>query len=395
MATATFALNAGMEPAERLQRLQGYLQQDPSNPALLAETFDAAVAAGRHEFAQGLLDAAQWLDRDAPEWAFRRARLCIATRDLAQAETLLEDLQRQLGGHPAVAHDLAWVAFLRGDMPQCRALLQPWLDAHGDELGAAPPAEVAGALQALWLRASHALRLVDAAWAWAWALHLAGRLQPAAQGVASLLAIDADCFDEARTLSDLALRSPTVSPEPLVARASVALAEGQTAQATALLERALLANPHDGRTWLTLGLTSLRDGRVARAQQQLERAALALGVHIGAWHALGWARLLQRDPAGAQAAFARALEIDGNFAESHGAMGLVLALAGSAEKAEHHLAVCDRLDARNVTGRYARAWLSGEAQDTAKLQALAARLFDRPGFFAGRLSDSVPVVDQA
>ena len=111
--------------------------------------------------------------------------------------------------------------------------------------------------------------------------------------------------------------------------------------------------------------------------------------HIGSWHALGWTRLLLRDLADARGAFEQALALDGSFAESHGAMGLVLALQGDAAQAGRHLAIAGRLDPRNVSGRFAEAVLRCEAADPQRLQALVARLLDRPGLFGGRLADAV------
>jgi cytochrome c-type biogenesis protein CcmH/NrfG len=175
----------------------------------------------------------------------------------------------------------------------------------------------------------------------------------------------------------------------LVARASVALARNQPEAAIAALRRALAAAPQDGRTLGTMGLALLRTQDLAGAQQHLEAALQALPTHIGSWHALGWTRLLRGDRGGAFAAFPAALALDCNFAESHGALGLLLVLAGDAEAAERHLLLADKLDPGNVTARFARAVQQGGATDPHRLQALAQRLLDRPGFFGGKLSDAV------
>jgi Flp pilus assembly protein TadD len=156
-----------------------------------------------------------------------------------------------------------------------------------------------------------------------------------------------------------------------------------------LLRRALQCNPEDGRTWSALGFASLRDGRFAAAQEELARAVRTMPDHVGTWHALGWARLLQGDAAGARSAFEQALALDRNFAETHGALGLVLAASGARQQALHHLDLADRLDRANVTGRYARAVLAGEAGNPAALRELARRLLDREGLFGGKLADAV------
>ncbi|MEJ8837145.1 tetratricopeptide repeat protein [Ramlibacter sp. AN1133] len=370
--------------AERLQRLVAYLEQDPANATLLAEACDAAIACGRHEQAEAFICEAERLQLDAAQWMFRRARIAIARRELSRAADLLESVGSVAGDHPVLAHDLGYVHLLQDNAQACRDIVQPWLEAS---LGDAP--EQRGALQLLWLRAMHRLQELDEAMAWAKAQAAAGTLQPKAAGAASLIALDLEEFAEAREWADAALAAEPEQVEALVARGSVALAMGEPAKAGQLLQQALARNPEDGRTWSALGMASLQAQHLPQAQAQLEQAVRTMPAHVGTWHALGWARLLQGDRAGALEAFRAALEIDRNFAETHGALGLVLGLAGQGAESTFHLDVADRLDAANVTGRYARALLAGEVRDREALARLARRLLDRGGFFGGKLSDSV------
>jgi hypothetical protein len=70
-------------------------------------------------------------------------------------------------------------------------------------------------------------------------------------------------------------------------------------------------------------------------------------------------------------------------------VGLLLGLEGNGEQAQHHLRAADKLNPGNVTGRFARAVLAGEAANPAQIRDLAAQIFQRPGFLGGSLSDSV------
>lgn len=369
--------------AARLERLEQYLQQDPANAALLADACEEAIAAGQHERALMHIDAAERLGLEPAAWTFRRASICIARRDLDQADVLLQRLL-SANDHPAIAHALAHVHFLRGDDAAARSLVQPWLAA-----AVTVDPQTSEALQMLWLRSMHRSHLLADAMAWLQQQEAAGRLQPRAKGPASLVAIDSSRFDLALAWAEAALAVDASQVEALAARAYVAMAQRQPALATQLLETALRANPEDGRTWSALGYASLQARQLPRAQEQLERAVRLMPGHVGTWHALGWTRLLRQDTAGALEAFRCALELDRNFAESHGALGLVLALMGEAAQAEHHLVRAQKLDAANVTGRFARAVLANEVQDLARLAELADRLLDRPGFFGGKLSDAV------
>lgn len=371
--------------ATRAERLAAYLREDPHNPELLADACDAALAAGLHALAGRHMASAEALGLDPAAWTFRQARACIAQRRLEEAERLLTQLHGAQEKHPGIAHDLAYVRMLQGAPEDCQALLAPWL---ADGAAALEP-EMLEALQVLWLRAGHRSGRLDDDWQWAQHLLAGARLQPGACGVASLLALDLGQFDHARALADSALAQRPMQVEALVTRASIALADRETQRAADLLELALQCNPEDGRTWSALGLCSLQAQDWQAAQQRLERAVQAMPTHIGSWHALGWSRLLQQDTQGALAAFRQALDLDRNFAESHGAVGLALALSGHRAEAEGFLEAARRLDPFNVTGRYARALFAGEAGDPARLLALVDRLLDRPGLSGAKLNEEV------
>ena len=370
--------------ANRLRQLQGYLAQDPANVHLLAEVCDAALAAGEHDVALRTIEAAEANASEPAGWLHRRAHVAMAKREWGEALALLALLRQQSGDHPALLHDMALVHLRAGDYRACREVVEPAL---GDP---AVDSEMLGRLQALWLRAMHHLALLREAWPWIERQRAAGSLQRHAMGVASLIAIDLDRFPDADALADEALRDAQPSTEALVAGAYVAIARRQAERAAGLLQRALAANPRDGRTWSTLGLASLQVGDLAGARRNFEQAVQTLSRHIGTWHALGWACLLLQDLRAARAAFTQALALDRNFGESHAALALVLLLEGSDAESAHFLRVAERLDSRSVTAGYVRALASGEVGDAASIQALARRLLDRPGFFGGRLSDSLP-----
>jgi tetratricopeptide (TPR) repeat protein len=368
----------------RLRQLQGYLAQDPANGHLLAEVCDAALAAGEHDVALRTIETAESHQLEPASWLHRRAHVAMARCEWAEALALLTLLRQQSGNHPALVHDVALVHLVSGDFQACRETVEPRLGDPTIE------GEMLAGLQTLWLRCMHQLGLLKDAWAWMEQQRSAGRLQRQAMGVASLMGVDLERFPEASALADEALRDAQPAPEALVAGAYVALARRQPEHAAGLLRRSLAANPRDGRTWSVLGLASLQAGDVKAARRHLEQAVQTLSGHIGTWHALGWACLLLQDLPAVRAAFTRALALDRNFGESHAAMALVLLLEGNGDESEHHLRVAERLDSRSVTAGYVRALASGAVGDAASIHALARRLLDRPGFFGGRLSDSLP-----
>lgn len=370
--------------ASRLQQLQGYLAQDPANAHLLADVCDAALALGDHEAALRTIETAEQRGLDPGPWLHRRAHVAMARCEWDDALAALARLQALAGSHSAIVHDIALVHLCAGNYTACRDALIPAL--------AAPETDDAmlGRLQTLWLRAAHHLGLLPDAWEWIAQQQAQGRLQRHAMGVASLIAIDLERFAAASALADEALLDPQPAAEALVAAGYVALARGQTQQAASLLQRAVQDRPRDGRAWSALGLASMQAGDLAAARGHLERAIRTISGHVGTWHALGWTCLVLQDMPAARTAFDQALELDRNFGESHAAVALMLLLEGRGGEAEHHLRVAERLDKRSVTAGYVRALMGGGAMDAKSVRALAERLLDRPGFFGGRLSDSLP-----
>lgn len=362
---------AATDPFNRLARLEGYLQQDPANPRLLADASEAALACGRHAEADSWLAAAQQLEPESVEWPFRRAHVCIARRDLSSAQSLLEQLQGRCGEHPALLHDLAYVHLLRGEAAEARALLENWAG-HDFRLEGVSPQQAA-MLQATWLRACHRMGALDEAWAAASRWQAAETLQAGAAGIAALIALDMDELPAAHALAEWALRADAAQHEALVALGSLALVEGRTAEARERLQQALLRHPEDGRTWSALGFASLMDQDLPRAHTELERAVASIADHIPTWQALGWTRMLLRDVAGALAAFETALLLDETRAESHAALGLAQVLAGSADPAGCHLQSAERLDPDGALAQLARG-LMRNALAADELQALLQRL---------------------
>lgn len=374
----------------RLDRLEGFLREDPANPNLLADACEAALQAGQHDRALMHIRSARALGLDRRPWDFLEAQVYIAQNQLQAAQALLETLRMSRPDDPAVAHDLAYIKLLQNDFEACRILVEPWIGDAAAQL----PVQQADALQALWLRAAHRLQLLDEAWAWAEAQAKAGRLQPAAAGVASLIAIDADHYKEALALSERALEHQPRQLEALVARATVALAQQNMQLAVQLLNRALESNPQDGRTWSALGFASMQAKNLPLAQTQLERALETMPAHVGTWLGLGWARLLQGNAGGATQAFEQALALDRNYSESHACVALVLAMRGEQAEAQKHLDLADRLDRANVFGRFVRALIAGEIRDGAQVRDLFIRLLDMPGPLDGRLSDWIRALNR-
>lgn len=377
---------------QRLDRLDGFLREDPSNNALLIDAFETALSCGEWERAVFHLRHGQSLLDEPLAWRLREGDFWLAQQRYDEAQEVLQALAKTPEPPPGfaevLAHNLAFIEMRRGRYSECVDRLAPVLESQESTDQAAVAAR---ALQQLWLRALHHDGQIDRAMTWTLQAEQQGRLDAQAAGVASLIAIDASDFEAAQRWSAASLsHSSTVEApvESLVTQASLALAARDAARAVQFADAVLQRQPGDGRAWSARGFASLLATDLAAAHDAFVKALSAMGQHIGTWHGLGWTQIMQGDLAAARNSFDTALALDRNFAESHGGLAVVLAMQSQRQAAEEHAELALRLDRSNVSGRYAQALLSGEVKDVEDLQRFARRLFGgRAGPLGGDMGD--------
>lgn len=379
------SLTAARDAARaRLDRLEQFLQDDAGNLTLLGDAFETALRCQEWERAEFHLRHGIAASGLAPAWLLKEGDFWLAQSRYPEATDVLERLQRLDNpppGFPAVvAHNLAFIDSARGAWPASVERLAPMLEPVGLEtlhaMGAAGDA-AAAAMQSLWLRGLHHTGQLERALAWTLSAEAARSLQPAAAGVASLIAFDAGDLAAADRWSALDLAHATTESRPveaLTTQGSLALAAGNYPLARARIDQALSISPADGRAWSMRAFADLADGDLAAAETQFDRAIVTMPGHVGTWHGKGWTHILQRRLDAAQAAFEQALVLDRTFAESHGGLAVVLALRGMAEPAREHIELAKRLDKANLSGRYAQALLDGSAADVEAFSKLVQRL---------------------
>lgn len=347
--------------AQRLARLQSYLQRDPENWNLRADVFDAALEAGALGEAREVGERALAERPGEPSWRHRMAMLLLASDRYPEAQVELESLVADGHGAAGVIHNLAYSVFMQGRPEQAAAVLEPLLTDPTEEAAIAWP---------LWLRCMHHLRRTEAGLD-----ALARRLQagpvPAdALGVAALMATDADRLPDAARWADQALAANPDQFEALAARGTLGLATQNGPETLRWFERALRRSPTDGRCWSGMALGRLLVADLHGADEAFSRAVVTMPSHIGTWIAWGWCQLLLGRKEDALRAFDRSLEIDRNFGEGHGGRAVALARLGRSEESARELKVALRLDPTGVSGRYARAILEGKDEDPQVIQTL-------------------------
>lgn len=350
-------------PADRLDRYDGYLQQDPENTSLALEAFELALSLGLHERASAYLEQAQSVAGDDAYLQYRRAALWAAQGLWEDALALQADICRRFPDDVDLRVALANLLHYAGRYDDAEAI---WI--YFQERGGLPDYAWANRLRTL-----HFLGRFDEVLSLADVHQETLRALPEAAGVLSLVAVDAGQFERARQWASIALASAPDSTEGLTAAGALALASKNPAEAIELLTRVLQAKPREGRVWSSLGIAHLlvQDGGAAKSAFQ--NATSLMPEHIGSWHGLGWAMLLHGEVSQARAAFEQALLLDRNFGESHGAVAVAFALEGLGDEAAQHIELALRLDAAGLSARFAQAVLSGAVQRPDEFQGLVAR----------------------
>lgn len=352
-----------MSTQDPLGLLEGYLQQDPENAALLAEAVSVAFETGRPERAQRLLDQAGPTLLAHPAVGHAKATLLLSQQRFDEAAALFGDLIARGVTAPEVRFNLAYARFRQGSFAEAAQIFQGLV-----HLNDAPLESLAYLMRCL----HHAGDTDQALAAWDAASE---RLKTShALGVASLICLDTNQLERARDLAERSLKIEDAPVEAMVTRATIAVGEGSDVLAESLLERAVARAPNDGRVWSAIAAARMGRGDLRGAEQAFGETTRLMPSHVGSWHGLAWCQLLRRDLAGAQGSFEAALALDRNFGETHGGLAVVAALQGHEARAREAIERALRLDGAGMSARYAEAILGGEAGNPHAVQALAMRL---------------------
>lgn len=366
----------GPAASARFERLAGYAAQDPGNRMLAADLFDAALAAGQFDAAEQVLARVRAADPDDPAGTGWSVRLALARGQFELARQGLLQLQQRDGAQPALLLDLAYVALRQQDWQGALDLL-----AGAPELGQLFPRSAV--LQA---RCQHQLGQLAPARA-----VLAAYLERAAddaeaQGLAALLAFDAMALPAARRHCAAALALDPDAIDALTTSGWLALDDGRPDAARGPLGRVLELDPGAGRAWLGLGLVEMLARRIDLALPLVERAAAAMPRHEGTLITQAWCQMLGGQFGAAEATLAAAMQLNRNFAETHGTLALLHLMLERPAQAAPAARRALRLNPLSLTGRQAQAFLDGSITDLRSLQALNGVLLARPAPASDSLS---------
>jgi tetratricopeptide (TPR) repeat protein len=283
-------------------------------------------------------------------------------RHLQAVPSLAALLKSRADAH--IAFNLAYAQLTTGDTDGVRETLAPFI-ASG---------ECDSMIGALWIRCLHHRGELESAISFARAQEARCASDANFLGTAALAYFDGEAFEDAERASRAALALDQGSVEALIVRGSLALGRADAKQAQADFARAARHAPNEGRAASGLGMARLLAADAAGARDALRQAVELMPSHVGTWHALGWACIALQAWDDAAAVMQKALELDRNFGESHGAVAVVAAFSGRRDEARAAIDRALRLDPDGLSARYAQMVLSGEAADPEKFEQSARRV---------------------
>jgi tetratricopeptide (TPR) repeat protein len=331
----------------RLASLRRFLEAEPGNTRLRRDVVDTAVAAGEFEYVRELAEKRLSAAPADAEAQFDRATALMGLKDYAGAIQVLTNLDQDIGG---VRFNIGLSHFLKEQYALAGPFLQSCYDA-GDRTG--------GLLRVLLLTRHH-LGDLDAALAIVQANEALIGSNAELAGHAAMLYLDDSQSARGEAWAQRALALDPQNADALVADGLVRTERLDTAGAQAAFEHALSRSPEYGRAWIGLGSLTMMTKDFSKAGEQIERGLRALPTHLGSWQLLGWNYLFAQRLDDAERIFNHALELNRNFAESHGGLASVAALRGDRANAERLMEVAERLDPARNSSKFARAVLAGQ-----------------------------------
>jgi tetratricopeptide (TPR) repeat protein len=338
---------ANSELSARFERLSSFLSQDPDNINLFHDWFEQGLQLGAFDQISVKLDQLiQNLPSDA-SLIFAKTKLLIAKGDFNQAIELCNSLIENGIINTGVIYNKCWSQLNAGQHQEIIDQASD-LDKYVSEY---PP------ILLVLARAYHHLGDMEQA------ITIVDRFislmpdSPEAHGLKSMLMLDLGQYDGAKASADRSLELNPYNHEALITLSSVALTQQDPDEALKHLEANQKVMQQSGRMMLNYGQVLMLNMQFDQAEDALKQAVNLMPEHIGTWHALAWVQLVLDKVSDAKRCFERAMDIDRNFADSHGGLAIIAICEGDLDAADKRTKTAIRLDPMSASGRYAESLL--------------------------------------
>jgi tetratricopeptide (TPR) repeat protein len=330
-------------PSPRRKLLEAYLSEDPQNESLMLDLAGECFGEKDYERALALATSVQRLNPDNAKASAMELLSLLALGRKTQAEASLRAALPR-ARTTTEARQLLWPFARFGKTKDGLTVVDALL-----RQGAMVDDTQLALLRAMYFAGDPRRALVRL-------LELVAHREPTPEhdALAALLYFDTQQLDMARVYLARCSSADYESVETLYVSASLIGLDGELADAIAQTDRAIAMSPTEGRCVALKGQFLMAAGRLGEALPQLLRATELMPEHVGSWLAVGWCHFFQGDPVEARRAFSHALQLDHNFAESHGAMAVVDASEGRIALAEESAKRAVRIDRNNLSARLAR-----------------------------------------
>lgn len=353
------------EQQARLHKLQGYLNADSNNLALLMDATDLSMQLGDWSTAKELVERTLTLQ---PNDAVTRYRLAVILLHLGQAQESVPITQSLIDAgktHGAVRFAHAQGLALTGRFAEAEPIFTALLS----------KASAFREFPYLYIRTLHFLGKIEEALTYA-NIYAAEQPQDSmVQGLVSLLYLDNDNVEQAAQWSAKALAQAPNNLYALVAAGFAALAYEDEAAAKAHFDKATVLQPNNGRAWAGKGLVNMLDTDLDAAKGDFEKAIEYMPTHLGSYNVLAWIQIMQRDYVGAKQALGRSMEVDPTFGETHGGLAVIAAMQGEWEQAKRLADTAIKLQSDSFAGQFAKSLVMTHRGHPGKAQAMVEMIF--------------------
>lgn len=351
----------------RLNRLLGFLKQDPSNQTLLLDAISLAIEVRDIVSAQQLIEHIDSYAIDDPQVYAQATHLLLQMGQYAAAGGFGDKAIDGGITHPAVFFNTAFGHFYSGDYVDAAKLL-----AHLSN-----EADCPASVLILHARALHHQELTEEAEPLA---RRAGQQEPdnlEARGLLALLQYENDNNSAALHTAHETLAEDPNQLDALIACASANFEQGNLEASRKAWLYTVEAHPDCGRAWSGLALLEFNELEFMQAEEHLKIAIQFMPDHIGTWHLLAWIYILRNDSIAARKALDKSYALDRNFGETHGGLAIVDVMDGLDDQARLGIRRALKLNPNGLSVHYAEMLLLQKVGKPAEATQLVNQVLDR------------------
>ena len=366
-----------MTTETQLERYLAFIESDPNNIQLIANTANLAYESGQYQQALNLADTGLKLEANHQILLSTKALSFMSLGNIGEALTVFQQLLSLGEQHPAIRYNMAYCYALQQQHDQALPLLEDSLQHYADM----------PQMLHLHVRILHELEaLEDAIALGLQALSLTSAVEASINDLAngkvhellSSLYVDMADFTAAKHHAALALKTNPNLPNAHTSIGTAALSTQDDQIAMQHFDQAITLNQQDGRAWLGKAMALMLQNKLAEAEVNFNTAISHMPTHLSSYQALAWCQISQNNLAAAQQTAQKALAIDDTFSENHGTLAVLAVMQGDIALAQKHARIALGLDKASFSGNYAQALVLQAQGDDKGGQQMIDRLLDSP-----------------